>query len=69
MYKDCYDKGFHNLELQGPDKYYRRKSTQKVIVDGADSEDAPVTSGVPQGLVLRLILFLPFINYRIESVI
>ena len=36
--------------------------SQQVIVDGAVSDKAPVVSGVPQGTVLGLLLFLLFIN-------
>ena len=36
--------------------------TQKVVIDGEESDAVPVTSGVPQGLVLGPILFLVYID-------
>ena len=38
-------------------KNFLTNRTQKVVVDGSSSESARVRSGVPQGTVLRPLLF------------
>ena len=41
---------------------YLTHRTQQVVVDGAQSDIVAVTSGVPQGSVLGLLLFSMYIN-------
>ena len=42
--------------------------TQSVVLEGECSDDVPVSSGLPQGYVLGLILFLLYINDMPDNV-
>ena len=59
----------HNLEHYGIRgsthkwiNYWLSGRTQQVVLDCQASDQVPVLSGVPQGLVLGPVLFLIFIN-------
>ena len=53
--------GIRGSTLQWVEAFLSHR-TQQVLVDGQISSQADVTSGVPQGSVLGLLLFLAFIN-------
>ena len=67
--KVSHDHLLYKLDCAGIDKNTRNwirsflsGRTQRVIIDGDESGAVPVTSGVPQGTVLGLTLFLVYIN-------
>ena len=57
-----------NQQVIGWIKSFLSSRTQRVVVDGYISQEAPVLSGVPQGTVLGPLLFLIFINDITENV-
>ena len=61
LLKKIHHYGDHDKTLDWISDFLNSR-TQSVVVDGQTSEESFVTSGVPQGSVLGLLLFLAFIN-------
>ena len=43
-------------------KSHLNRRRQKCFVNGSLSDSQPLTCGIPQGTILRLLLFIPYIN-------